>query len=535
MTIGEENGTPARRRVSYVLCRNRAAAPILPPVALTLLLAAVAAAGDLDDAKALQKAGKFEEALPKYQAAAKADPADAQAAIGLSQVLAGLGRFEEASKAVDAARKANPGNAALLVAKSRACLLMATKSEESEEPDANLIDGYKLDALKWVNDALRADPKHADALVLRGQIFQREGNVEQTRISYEEAVKAAPDNFDANFALAELWFKMGLADPKNQTNWSNASQYFGTAFKLDPTSGQAAVRVAQCKGRTKSPPADVVAAYVKAAELLPDELSPVAQAYAWSPRTERLATMQGLADAQPKNVNRKLYLAYAMMDDKSFEKALDVLEDAAKLEPKNPFVPLTKGDVMLAAGKPDYAIDHYQESMSLMKGTIDDETFGKLGKIGFQNKSLTLDQREKLWTLMWKNFPDRWNLANDVGLHYRDTVKDYKKSLEWYLRAAAVTDDSGVQNDTGLIYDYHMKDFDKAEPYYRKAVATGKAKGYGWNDSQPPGIGFRDGLNNMHRLLVAQKRWKDLRKFVEEDVPEDHGSRDIWLKEAEKK
>ncbi len=59
---------------------------------LCLLLATVAWAGDLEDAQALQAAGSFEEALPKFQKAAAAAPDDAAAAQGLSEVLAGLGR-----------------------------------------------------------------------------------------------------------------------------------------------------------------------------------------------------------------------------------------------------------------------------------------------------------------------------------------------------------------------------------------------------------------------------------------------------------
>ena len=68
--------------------------------ALPLFVVSFALAGDLEDAQSLQQAGRFDAALPKYEAAAKADPTDPQAALGLSQVLAGLGRYEEAAKAV---------------------------------------------------------------------------------------------------------------------------------------------------------------------------------------------------------------------------------------------------------------------------------------------------------------------------------------------------------------------------------------------------------------------------------------------------
>src|SRR5262245_46445058 len=97
---------------------------------LPLFAASLAFAGDLEDAQALQKAGKFEEALPKYQAAFAADATNPAAALGLCQVLAGLGRYDDAAKCVDEARKAHPENAALLAAKGRANFLGMLKEKQ---------------------------------------------------------------------------------------------------------------------------------------------------------------------------------------------------------------------------------------------------------------------------------------------------------------------------------------------------------------------------------------------------------------------
>jgi hypothetical protein len=80
-----------------------------------------------------------------------------------------------------------------------------------------------------------------------------------------------------------------------------------------------------------------------------------------------------------------------------------------------------------------------------------------------------------------------------------------------------------------------MNDFEKAEPYYRKAVEIGKAQKYDCNTAKDPDRGFRDALNNMHMILAAKKRWKELKKFAEEDVPDAHPQKEIWIKEAESK
>lgn len=507
---------------------------------LPLLCASAALAGDLEDAQALQQAGKFEEALPKYEAAAKADATNAAAALGLSQVLAGLGRYDEAAKAVDAARKANPGNAGLCAAKGRAYMLRAIKEEASAEPDGNLIEGLRSDAVRWAVEALKADAKCVEALLLRGQLFQAETNEKQAQMFFEQAVASDPKSFDAAFELANFWYMTAGRDQTNKSLWAQAEKAFASALALDPSSARTAANLAHCKAWQGQPQKDVSAAYQKAIELAPDDENLLDKLYRWTPVGDRAAVFQKLADAAPQNVTRKLYLAFALMGARQHKKALDALEAASKLEPQNPYVPLNEGDVTLDEGKRlDDAIDFYLEALSLFKGkgAIPDGPYLKLSAtVGFENQKLSVSQREKLWTALWKLFPDRYDAANTAGLWFRDVGKDYKQSLEWYLRAAKVaTDDACVQNDTGLIYHYHMNDFDKAEPYYRRAIEIGKEKGYDCNAPKPPGMGFRDAINNMYKILAAQKRWKDLKKFAEDDVPASHPLREMWIKEAESK
>ena len=399
-------------------------------LALTLLAAPLAVAGDLEDAQALQQLGKFAEALPKYEAAVQADPANAAAALGLSQVLAGLGRYEAAGKAVDAARKANPGNAALLAAKGRACLLRVMEEEAAEEPDGDLIEGLKSDAARWASEAIKADPANIDALLLRGQLHQRDGNDDQARMFFEQAVKADPKSFDAAFALANHWYAKASADNQNTDLWAKAESGFFTCWKLDPKSAVAAANLAHCKAWQKMPPKDVSNAYLRALALAPTDEKLLKNTYRWTPAADRPATFQKLADEAPKDVTRKRYLAYALLGAKEFGKARDVLEGASKLDPKDPYVPLSEGDVVLAEGKSlDDAIDLYVEALSLFKtqGSIDNNEYVKLsGTVAFQNTNLSPDQREKLWAALTSFFPQRAEAANNAGLWFRDVGKDFK-------------------------------------------------------------------------------------------------------------
>jgi tetratricopeptide (TPR) repeat protein len=511
-------------------------------LSLSLLLAGAAAlAGDLEDGQALQQSGKFEQALPKFQAAAKADPANAAAALGLSQVLSGLGRYDEAARAVDAARKAHPEDASLLAAKGRAYFLSMIQAEGASEPDDSFISACHDDAMRWAKEAMKLDQKNVEALLLLGQIHQRDKNGDQAIQFFQQAANADPKSFDAAFEVGNHWYLKANADRSNMEYWSSAEQGFLAALRIDGKSARAAANVAHCKAWQKLPLADVQNAYLRALALAPADAEILRKVFQWTPVPERVATMQKLADEMPKDVTRKLFLASALSGAKEFKKALDVLGDAATLEPHNPYVPLNEGDVSLEEGKHvDEAIDFYVEAMTLFKSGkdgIDDTTYGRLaGTVAFQNQKLSESQREKLWNALWKLFPDRTDATNNAGLWFRDVGKDYKKSLEWYLRAAkAAPDDCCIQNDTGLIYHYHMDDLDKAEPYYRRAVAIGKEKNYDCNAGNDPDRGFRDALNNMYKILSKQKRWSDLKKFVEHDVPASHPLREVWLREAEQK
>ena len=512
-----------------------------PAPTLVLLLAAAAAyAGDLEDGQALQAAGQFEQALPKYEAAAKADPADPAAALGLSQVLAGLGRYEQAAKAVDAARKAHPENASLLAAKGRAFFLSMLKAQAAEEPDNSFIEGCHDDAMRWAKEAMKADQKNVEALLLLGQIHQRDKNGDQAIQFFQQAVIADPKSFDAAFEVANYWFLLAGADNKNIELWAKAEGAFYTCTKLDPKSARAAANFAHCKAWQNAPGKDVAAAYLRAWALAPKETPLLEKAFTRTPAGDRVATFQKLSDDNPTNVAVRRYLAFALMGAKEHKKALEVLDAASKLDPADPWVPMNEGDVTLDEGKKiDDAVDFYVESLTLFKtkGAIENDAYMRVGgSVAFQNSKLSESQREKLWTALWKFFPERSDGPNNAGLWYRDVGKDYKKSLEWYLRAAkAAPDDCCIQNDTGLIYHYHLDDFEKAEPYYRRAVEIGKERGYDCNAGNDPDRGFRDAINNLYKILSKAKRWTDLKTFVERDVPESHPFREVWLKEAEQK
>lgn len=80
-------------------------------------------------------------------------------------------------------------------------------------------------AFKYINRALRINPKFRDAYLLKGSIYRNLGNFERAVSSYETAVQQDP-----NFVVGYLWLG-SLYEMKNN---AICMEYYTTAYRLDP-------------------------------------------------------------------------------------------------------------------------------------------------------------------------------------------------------------------------------------------------------------------------------------------------------------
>ena len=78
---------------------------------------------------------------------------------------------------------------------------------------------------KYVNEALRIDPKYRNAYVLKGTTYRQLGNMDLAKSSYETAVQQDPNFFEAYFSLGILY-----QAEKNPI----CIEYFSTALSLRP-------------------------------------------------------------------------------------------------------------------------------------------------------------------------------------------------------------------------------------------------------------------------------------------------------------
>ncbi len=515
---------------------------VVPCLLALAALAATALAGDLEDAQALQKAGKFEEALPLYEKAATADPASADAALGLTVVLTGLGRYDEAAKAASAGIKGNAEHMPLLVAKARVHLLMADRGDR-ESADPGVIMGLVADGDAWLKRALKVDPKSADARVLKAKVmrYQGGGSSDQSAALLNEVIVDFPDHFDSRWDLAKHHERLGRvaqAGTKGKSDWALAELHFTRCFEIDPTSGMSVLNATYAKAWQRVPGSELASGYEDAAKLLPGNEKVLSQLYGAFGKKDpegRVKAFERVDTARPGDPRVMMFLAYALKDAGRSKQGLAVLKKAEKIAPQDPMLPLNRGHILHDAGDTRAAVGAYASAIAACGEAFWKSVYDPIDGRAFKSAKLSPGERESIWEALWKAYPGVAQGSNNAGLWFRDTGRDFEKSAKWYLRAVEAAPKSvGILNDTGLIFHYNLKKYKLAEEYYRRALDQGREQGLDWT-GQAGGlddVGYRDALNNMGRMLSQLGRKKDLAAFCEEHVPEEHPSRAKWLRDA---
>lgn len=93
-------------------------------------------------------------------------------------------------------------------------------------------------SFKYVNQALKVNPKYRDAYVLKGTNYRILGNIELTKSSYETAVQQDPEFYEAYIVLGSLY-----QAEENEL----CIQYYTTAYQLRPKEMDAVYALAYAK------------------------------------------------------------------------------------------------------------------------------------------------------------------------------------------------------------------------------------------------------------------------------------------------
>ncbi|PYI91255.1 MAG: hypothetical protein DMF03_03605 [Verrucomicrobia bacterium] len=164
--------------------------------------------------KALQDAGRLDEAAAEFSTALRFNPSAAKSHASLAAVLTGKGKLEEAQNHFQEALRIEPGNA------------------EFHSGYAYLLErlGRPEQAAAECEAAVRAEPKSAMARYSYGAFLEKHGKLEEAIAEYRQAVQADPHLVDAHIDLASALFAKG--------DLEEAKMHYLEASRLDPKLAQ---------------------------------------------------------------------------------------------------------------------------------------------------------------------------------------------------------------------------------------------------------------------------------------------------------
>jgi tetratricopeptide repeat protein len=497
---------------------NAVVVPVLFAVA-----ARAAWGGDLEDAADLRAKGRLDDAVAKYRAAA-ADGTSKAAALGLSETLLLLRRWDDAAAAVDAALKKDPADATLLLAKVRALVEGAEAEAKRPTPDGALrpeTAAKVADARKCLTPVLAKDAKSVPARVLDARLVGLERGAEsaEPRRRLELVLADASADGEANFRLALVLFQTAGRNNKDKALWASAEKCFRAAFAADPANGRALFDAAMCaawQGRYDQQYLDDLE---RAALLLPDDEAPLMRVdtYYSKDATKRIPIYTRLLAKHPDDSAANYHMALALDAVGHGEDGQKLLDDLCTRQPKSPALRLNLAQFQLGAGRKDQFVENALRAVALCNGDAGRDVYDHLDLllVRARKEALSPDERDKLWTALFAQYPHEVNAPNNAGLWFRDVAKEPARSLTWFVKALAIApEDTMLLNDVGLAYEGLEKpDLAKAEESFRKAIAVARKNGVDRPDASQ---GYNLAVENLVNLLEKQKRAADMRAVAKE-------------------
>lgn len=215
---------------------------------------------------------------------------------------------------------------------------LAAANPKSDVPDLALIAGRlrrnEIDAALQAIDALeRKRPDQPLTFALRGRAQMMRADLPAARRSFERALEVQPDYFPAAATLAGL----DLAEKKPQ----QAAQRFEALLKRNPKNYPAQVALADVKGRSGAPAAEVVALFAEAIK------------------------------SQPGQAHARLMLHTYLLRQRDTNQALQVAQDGVAALPNHPDMLDALARTQLAIGDSFQAINSFRKVIALVPNSAE--------------------------------------------------------------------------------------------------------------------------------------------------------------------
>jgi len=441
----------------------------------------------LAGAQAALEKGDYPAARDLFLAAVKADPKSVEARRGAAEALLGLGEADAAIEQAFAGLEASGDkDAGLWLLAARGYVLKGDRlpPDRTGEIANAYADGKAKAAM-----ALQLDGKMNAARAVLAKACRLTDETDRAKEVLAKGLELEPRSFD-------LHFEKGMLHMKTKEH-AEAAAAFTRAVDADPKSSEAHYWKGYALLFLKQTD-DACQAFARSAVLDPAPgVRRSLQMIAKYKSDGSIPYYRDILKEAPGHAWAHAYLAYYLSGSKAKDAAgaQKEMKAATGLAPDDVDLAAWEGRVLENLGERNKAIAVYMKVLKKNPKTKD--AWDRLLEMSTNPGAPTkLEDRLEIIDFLGKARPDDALFWNNVGLLHRDTTKDFRRSLDAYVKAAALApEDQGIQNDTGLIFLYHGKaigeDRRKGLPYFERTVALVDEGG------QDPQMGCRDALENL--------------------------------------
>jgi tetratricopeptide (TPR) repeat protein len=355
--------------------------------------------------------GKKQDAIIALQDAVKTSPDSASAHTHLALAYWQNENLGQAISELQVARRLSP--ASTLVLRSLVQLSLA----QNRPSEAQL----------YAQELVQASPSHADARLLLGSIYMREGQARQAEEQFLAAGKLAPNE-------ASVHFNLGILSAKEK-KWPQAEKEFESAMRLDPLS-------LMC-----------VSAY---ADLM----------VARQQSSKAFARVEQFVNDNPNNARAHVVLGVLQFNSKNNAAAQTEFEKAIQLDPKYVQGYLKLGQVYQEQNQTDAAIGEYQKVLDLQPRSAPMLTF--LGNLYLEKNDL--ETARKYYARTLEVDPD-FAVAN-ANLAWIDAQegKDLDVALGMAQKAESIMPDAPSVTDVLAWVMYKRGNYSGAIPLLQECI-----------------------------------------------------------------
>jgi Flp pilus assembly protein TadD len=164
---------------------------------------------EFDQGLELFNAGRYEEAIPRFQKATELDPNFGRAYLYLGRSYVSLKRWRQALSPLRTAYRLSPDETKREALDLLIDALFSAGLDSFRAADFGSAVDYFREILGLQPTDAKGRNELVKALVAQGGDSLSRGNLSQAISAYTDAVKLSPNSFDAVFGLAKAFFRNG--------------------------------------------------------------------------------------------------------------------------------------------------------------------------------------------------------------------------------------------------------------------------------------------------------------------------------------